>query len=116
MKKAIIVLAIGLLVLGLTQCNLFTKTIGYTVTSVDATSFQISYTSDVSDITKVTASTSWTYQWTKLNNQDTKLAFIQVTKSTGTPFSVRIDVNGSTVAGLTDQPAGTPVTLYYIIE
>ena len=60
MKKTIIVLAIGLLVFSLAQCNLFTTTIGYEVTSSDTSSFHIYYTSDVSDLTEVTTDTSWT--------------------------------------------------------
>jgi hypothetical protein len=116
MKKPAIVLAIGLLVLGLTQCNLLTKTIKYEVTSGDSNSFHIFYTSDVSDLTEVSANTSWTYQWTKLNTQDTNLAFIQVTKSTGTDFTVQIYVNDVTEAGPTTGTAGSTVTLYYIIE
>ena len=107
MKKTIIVLAIGLLVLGLTQCDLFTKTIKYEVTSVDSNSFHIYYTSDVSDLTEESATAPWTNQWTKLNTQDTKLAFIQVTKSTGTDFTVQIDVDDVTVAGPTTGTAGS---------
>jgi hypothetical protein len=116
MKKPIVAFAIGLLVLSLVQCNLFTKTIQYQVTSPDSDSLHIFYASDISDLTEVTAAAPWTKSWEKLNNQDTRLAFIQVYKSTGANFTVQIDVDGSTVAGPTiGTPPGT-VTLYYVIE
>ena len=116
MKKPIIVFAIVLLVLGLAQCDLFTTTITYKVTSGDTNSFHVYYTSDVSDLTEVDATTTWTKQWNRLNTQETKLAFIQVTKSTGVPFTVQIDVNDVTVEGPTIGNAGDTVTLYQVIE
>ena len=116
MKRTIVVLAISLLVFSLAQCDLFTRTIQYTVTSADTIGFHIYYTSDVSGLTEETATAPWTKSWTRLNNQDTKLAFIQVTKSTGADFTVQIDLEDVTVAGPTTGTAGSTVTLYSIIE
>jgi hypothetical protein len=115
MKKTITVLAIVVLVLGLAQCNLLTKTIKYEVTSIDLNSLHIFYASDVSDLTEETATAPWTKQWTRLNTQETRLAFIEVTKSTGTNFTVTIDVDG-TIVGSTTGTAGSTVALYYIVE
>jgi hypothetical protein len=116
MKKLILVLAISLLVFSLAQCDLFTRTIQYTVTSADTIGIHIYYTSDVSGLTEETVTAPWTKSWTRLNNQDTKLAFIQVTKSTGADFTVQIDLEDVTVAGPTSGTAGSTVTLYYVVE
>ncbi len=116
MKKLILVLATVVLVFGLAQCDLFTRTIEYTITSADTNSFHVYYTSDVSDLTEETATAPWTKQWTRLSTQETRLAFIQVTKSTGADFTVQIDVEDATVAGPTTGTAGSTVTLYYVVE
>jgi hypothetical protein len=115
-KKGILLAALVLLAFSLVQCELFSTTVQYVVTGNDTEPLQIMYASSSGDLTEITASNYWTYSFDYLNSDEKKLAFIRTTKATGTlDFTAEIRVNG-TIYATDTQPAGSTITLYWVVE
>jgi hypothetical protein len=114
MKKLATLLAIVLLVFSLAQCSLFTTKIKYLVTSADTEPMQILYQAG-SDMTEVTANNFWNYEVDILTSDKPQLAFIRVSKSSGTPFTVEIQKDNVQVATDTKTPLAT-IELYHVVE
>jgi hypothetical protein len=114
MKKPLLLLGVVLLVFALAQCSLFVTEIKYLVTSADTEPFEILYESD-GDMTEVTADNYWVYSHDVLGTDKPQLAFIRVSKSFGTPFTVEIQEEGVTVATNTQTPPST-IELFHVIE
>lgn len=114
MKRIAILLAVVLVVFGLTQCSLFFTTVQYQVTSGDTEPMQILYQSG-GEMTEVTANTYWTYELDIFADDRPELSFIRVSKSSGTSFTVSIEEDGNQVATDTRAPPDT-IELYHVVE
>jgi hypothetical protein len=115
MKRLWIALIGIALVFSLAQCGLFTKTVGYIVSSTVSSSVSIRYQNDKGDLTDVNTTTDWSTSFDLTTSERPFLAFIEVANFSGNTVFVDILEDSTFVSSGQIIGVGS-VEVYYIVE